>query len=89
MRDAVFMSIALKVDGQRPKTVYMAKRRQQMSQNRRRNNPLDMTIEEQIIKAREEVCDSICKYKDQKRHGKLSQHTLDEICKHDCPLKTL
>ena len=30
MRDAVFMSIALKVDGQRPKTVYMAKRRQQM-----------------------------------------------------------
>ena len=60
-----------------------------MSQNSRRNNPQDMTLEEQFIKAREEVCDSICKYMDQRKHGKLSQQTLDEICKHDCPLKNL
>ena len=31
MRDAAFMSIAPKADGQRKKIVYMAKRRQQMS----------------------------------------------------------
>lgn len=60
-----------------------------MDQNRRRNNPQDMTLEEQIIKAREEACDSICKYKDQRKHGKLSQQTLDEICKNDCPFKKL
>lgn len=29
--------------------------------NRRRNNPQDMTLEELVTKARESVCDDICK----------------------------
>ena len=32
--------------------------------NQRRNNPLDMTVTEQIIKVREEMCDGYCKYPD-------------------------
>lgn len=33
-----------------------------MDQNRRRNNPQDMTINEQLEKIKEEVCDDICKH---------------------------
>ena len=55
-----------------------------MEQNRRRNNIYDMTITEQICKAKEEICKEYCKYTDKMNHGKLSQRTLDEICK-ECP----
>lgn len=57
-----------------------------MSQNRRRNNPQDMTITEQILKAKEEICDKFCKYTD---NGRICQETLDAICEHDCPLRKL
>ena len=61
-----------------------------MSQNRRRNNPQDMTIYEQIEKMKEEVCDSICKYRNSKEYrGIYSQETLDEVCEHECPLRKL
>lgn len=61
-----------------------------MSQNRRRNNPVDMTIYEQIEKMKEEVCDSICKYRNSKEYrGIYSQETLDEVCEQECPLRKL
>lgn len=61
-----------------------------MSRNRRRNNPQDMTIYEQLEKIKEEVCDGICKYRNSKDYrGLISQESLEEICKHDCPLNKL
>jgi hypothetical protein len=60
-----------------------------MAQNRRRNNQLDMSITEQILKAREEMCSEYCKYTDIKKHGQISQESLDMICKYDCPLNKL
>ena len=68
--------------------LYHGWRRNVMDEYRRRNNVQDMTIVEQIIKAREEICKDYCKYVDSKHHGKLSQRTLDEICK-DCPLSRI
>lgn len=60
-----------------------------MNENRRRNNPIDMTLSEQILKAKEEMCDGFCKYTDVKKRGQISQETLDTICKYDCPLNKL
>lgn len=61
-----------------------------MSQNRRRNNPQDMTICEQVEKIKEEVCDDICKYRNSKDYRELlSQESLEEICNRDCPLNKL
>lgn len=57
-----------------------------MAENRRRNNPLDMTVTEQIIKVREEMCDRFCKYRNDKL---ISQETLSAICEFDCPLRKL
>ncbi|MBQ1571532.1 MAG: hypothetical protein IIZ78_10440 [Clostridiales bacterium] len=61
-----------------------------MSRNRRRNNPQDMTICEQLEQIKEEVCDDICKYRNSKDYrGLMSQESLEEICKYDCPLNKL
>lgn len=61
-----------------------------MSRNRRRNNPQDMTICEQLEQIKEEVCDDICKYRNSKDYrGLMSQESLEEICKHNCPLNKL
>ncbi len=61
-----------------------------MSRNRRRNNRQDMTISEQLEQIKEEVCDDICKYRNSKDYrGLMSQESLEEICKHDCPLNKL
>ena len=59
------------------------------NQNRRRNNPQDMTLCELVIKAREEICEGYCKYKDARKSGRISQGTLDAICKYDCPMRKL
>ena len=57
-----------------------------MAENRRRRNPNDMTLSEQILKAKETMCSEYCKYTDLKRRGEISQETLDVICEYDCPL---
>ena len=59
------------------------------NQNRRRNNPQDMTIEEQRLMLKEIMCRDFCKYTDKKYRGSVSQQTLDEICEQDCPLSRL
>lgn len=56
-----------------------------MSQNRRRNNPQDMTVTETIFKIREEMCDKYCKYV---YDEEVSQEALDDICE-ECPMKKL
>jgi hypothetical protein len=49
-----------------------------------------MTISEQLEQIKEEVCDDICKYRNSKDYrGLMSQESLEEICKHDCPLNKL
>lgn len=60
-----------------------------MAENRRRRNPNDMTLSEQILKAKETMCNEYCKYTDVKRRGEISQETLDDICEYDCPLNKL
>lgn len=60
-----------------------------MEHNRRRNNPIEMTLSEQILKAKSEMCREYCKYTDVKRRGEISQETLDDICEYDCPLNKL
>lgn len=57
-----------------------------MAQNRRRNNPSEMTVTEQIAQVKEQMCDSFCRYRNDKL---ISQETLDAICEHDCPMKKL
>ena len=60
-----------------------------MAENRRRNNPDDMTVSEMLLKAKEEVCDNICKYRNSKEYrGMYSQEALDEICE-ECPLNKI
>lgn len=60
-----------------------------MPKNRRRNNPDDMTVSEMLLKAKEEVCDNICKYRNSKEYrGMYSQEALDEICE-ECPLNRI
>lgn len=60
-----------------------------MAQNRRRNNPVDMTLSEQILKAKEIMCNDFCRYTDHRKRGDCSQELLDDICEHDCPLNKL
>ena len=62
-----------------------------MAENRRRNNPEDMTVSETVEKIKEEVCDNICMYRNAKEYkGILSQEALVyEICEHECPLRKL
>ena len=60
-----------------------------MNENRRRNNPADMTLTEMIIKAREEMCSGYCRYTDLKKRGQIRQETFDAICNYDCPLRKL
>lgn len=57
--------------------------------NQRRNNPAEMRIIEQLEKLREEMCDDYCRYKDLKKHGKISQETFETICEYDCPLNKI
>lgn len=57
--------------------------------NMRRNNPLDMTIEEQIEKVKEEICDTICKHDVELYAGIISVEELGQICENKCPLRRL
>ena len=57
-----------------------------MAENRRRNNPWDMTIPEQLAQVKEQMCDRFCKYRNNKL---ISQETLSAICEFDCPLRKL
>lgn len=57
--------------------------------NMRRNNPLDMTINEQIEKIKEEICDHICKHPERATSGVTTQEELDDICANECPLRRL
>lgn len=59
-----------------------------MDQNRRRNNPQDMTIYEQIEKIKEEVCTRYCRYSLRNRNGHMSNKLLDDTCNR-CPLNKL
>ena len=56
--------------------------------NMRRNNPLDMTIEEQIEKVKEDCCEEICKHLEKARSGHISNEELEAICE-ECPLSKL
>lgn len=56
-----------------------------MDQNRRRNNPREMTITEQIEKMREEMCDKYCRYVYDEG---ITQEDLELKC-NDCPLNKL
>ena len=56
--------------------------------NMRRNNPLDMTIEEQIEKVKEEICDTICKHVDRANVNITNTEELEQICE-KCPLRRL
>lgn len=60
-----------------------------MAENRRRRNPKEMTLSEQILNAKEIMCNDFCKYTDVRRRGEVSQETLDSICEYDCPLNRL
>ena len=57
-----------------------------MQELRRRTNPDDMTVIEQLINVKEQICDKFCKYRNEKM---ISQETLDAICEHDCPMRKL
>lgn len=56
--------------------------------NMRRNNPLDMTIEEQLEKVKEDCCDKICKQLEKANRGEILTDELDSICE-ECPLRRL
>lgn len=56
--------------------------------NRRRNNPLEMTIKEQIEKVKEDCCNEICKYLEKANRGEILTDELYSICE-DCPLAKL
>ena len=56
--------------------------------NMRRNNPLDMTIEEQIEKVKEDCCEENCKHLEKARSGHISNEELEAICE-ECPLSKL
>ena len=56
--------------------------------NMRRNNPLDMTINEQIEKVKEDCCDKICKQLEKANRGEILTDELDSICE-VCPLRRL
>jgi hypothetical protein len=44
---------------------------------------------EQIVKAREKICDDFCKYTHEKHRGRITQEALNEICDIDCPMNKL
>lgn len=56
--------------------------------NRRRNNPLEMTIMEQIEKVKEDCCEENCKHLEKARSGHISNEELGVICE-ECPLSKL
>lgn len=56
--------------------------------NMRRNNPFDMTIEEQIEKVKEDCCEENCKHLEKARSGHISNEELEAICE-ECPLSKL
>ncbi len=56
--------------------------------NMRRNNPFDMTIKEQIEKAKEDCCEENCKHLEKARSGHINNEELQAICE-DCPLSKL
>lgn len=56
--------------------------------NMRRNNPFDMTINEQIEKVKEDCCEENCKHLEKARSGHISNEELEAICE-DCPLSKL
>ena len=56
----------------------------------RKNNPSRMTVVEQLVKIREDVCVYACKYREdaQERHGgdmTMVRLEVQRYC-HDCPL---
>lgn len=55
-----------------------------MSENRRRNNKDEMTIIEQMLSIKEEICDNYCHYRKTYRY----QSDIDEKCE-GCPLRRL
>lgn len=57
--------------------------------NQRRNNPAEMTVTEQILKIREEICDNYCKYRDLVSQKQISQKTFETVCEYDCPLRKI
>ena len=57
--------------------------------NQRRNNTAEMTLTEQILKIREEICDDYCRYKDLVKSGQISKETFEAVCDYDCPLNKL
>ena len=57
----------------------------------RRNNPLDMSVVEQLIVIREEVCDYACKYREKAKKENddiLWKVDLQKYCR-ECPLAKL
>lgn len=56
--------------------------------NMRRNNPLDMSIKEQIEKVKEDCCDEICKQLEKANRGEILTEELEAICE-ECPLRRL
>ncbi len=56
--------------------------------NQRRNNPAEMTINEQLEKIKEEVCDRYCRYTLRNRNGHMSNKLFDDTCNR-CPLNKL
>ncbi len=51
-----------------------------MSEYKRRKNPEDMKLIEQITATREDVCENICRYTEMKKHGRISADTYNEVC---------
>lgn len=58
-----------------------------MSQNRRRNNPQNMSIMEQIEEIKEEMCDNYCRYTAMSCDD-VSAEQMESYCK-SCPLTRL
>ena len=55
-----------------------------MSENRRRNNRAEMSVTEQLLEIKEEICDKYCHY----RKTYVYQSDIDEKCE-SCPLARL
>lgn len=80
IREMVFEAETIVPDGQTEEV--------KIINNMRRNNPLDMTIEEQIEKVKEDCCDKICKQLEKANRGEILTDELDSICE-ECPLRRL
>lgn len=81
IREMVFQAETIVPDGQAEEV--------KIINNMRRNNPLDMTIEEQIEKVKEEICDTICKHVDRANVSITNTEELEQICENECPLRRL